>query len=78
MSESARAAVLTVSDGVANGTRDDASGDLAEALLRAAGFDVDARSVTPDERPEIETALVDTPISRCQGAESRASRPSHR
>ena len=57
MSESARAAVLTVSDGVTNGTRDDASGDLAEALLRAAGFDVDARSVTPDERPEIETAL---------------------
>jgi len=57
MSESARAAILTVSDGVANGTRDDASGDLAEALLRAAGFDVDARSVTPDEQPEIETAL---------------------
>ena len=28
-----RAAVVTVSDGVANGTREDASGDTAEAML---------------------------------------------
>jgi molybdenum cofactor synthesis domain-containing protein len=52
-----RAAVITVSDGVAEGTRMDASGDAAEALLRAAGFDVDRRIVVPDERPEIERAL---------------------
>ena len=52
-----RAAVITVSDGVSNGTREDASGDEAEALLRAAGFDVSSRLVVPDERAEIERAL---------------------
>ena len=36
-----RAAVVTVSDGVTAGTREDASGDAAEALLGEAGFDVD-------------------------------------
>ena len=54
---SRRAAVITVSDGVSNGTRDDASGDAAESLLRAAGFDVGSRVVVPDERAEIERAL---------------------
>jgi len=34
-----RAAVVTVSDGVSQGTRADGSGDAAEALLRDAGFD---------------------------------------
>ena len=52
-----RAAVITVSDGVSNGTREDASGDAAEALLRDAGFDVRSRVVVPDERAEIERAL---------------------
>jgi molybdenum cofactor synthesis domain-containing protein len=52
-----RAAVLTVSDGVTQGTREDASGDAAEALLRAAGFDVSERRVVADERAEIEPAL---------------------
>jgi molybdopterin adenylyltransferase len=51
------AAVVTVSDGVANGTREDASGAEAEDLLREAGFDVATRTVVPDERPEIEGAL---------------------
>ncbi len=51
------AAVITVSDGVSNGTREDASGDAAESLLRAAGFDVSSRVVVPDERAEIERAL---------------------
>jgi molybdopterin adenylyltransferase len=54
---SRRAAVITVSDGVANGTREDTSGEAAEAILREAGFDVDERLVVPDERPEIERAL---------------------
>ncbi len=57
-----RAAVVTVSDGVTHGTRRDESGDLAEELLRGAGFEVADRSVVPDERPEIEgrlTALSD-------------------
>ncbi len=53
-----RAAVVTVSDGVTQGTRADESGDVAEELLRTAGFDVAARSAVPDERPEIETALA--------------------
>ncbi len=52
-----RAAVVTVSDGVSQGTRADGSGDAAEALLREAGFSVEARTVLPDERPAIETAL---------------------
>ena len=52
-----RAAVVTVSDGVARGTREDGSGDAAEELLRGAGFDVASRRVVPDERPEIESAL---------------------
>ena len=51
------AAVVTVSDGVAHGTREDASGAEAEHLLREAGFDVATRTVVPDERPEIEGAL---------------------
>ena len=54
-----RAAVVTVSDGVSQGTRADGSGDAAEALLREAGFDVEARTVLPDERPAIESALRD-------------------
>lgn len=52
-----RAAVVTVSDGVSQGTRADGSGDAAETLLREAGFDVAERSVVPDERPAIESAL---------------------
>jgi molybdopterin adenylyltransferase len=52
-----RAAVVTVSDGVAQGTREDGSGDAAEELLRDAGFDIAARRVVPDEREEIESAL---------------------
>lgn len=52
-----RAAVLTVSDGVTRGTREDASGDAAEALLRAAAFDVSERRVVADEQDEIESAL---------------------
>lgn len=51
-----RAAVLTVSDGVAAGEREDASGDLLEELLTAEGFEVSRRLVA-DERREIGTAL---------------------
>lgn len=51
------AAVVTVSDGVTRGVREDVSGDLAEELLRVAGFDVGAREVVPDERPAIEAIL---------------------
>jgi molybdopterin adenylyltransferase len=52
-----RAAVVTVSDGVTRGTREDASGDLAEELLRGAGFEVGARELVPDERAAIGSVL---------------------
>jgi molybdopterin adenylyltransferase len=57
VSERRAAAVLTVSDGVSAGTRDDGSGDAAEELLRAAGFDPVDRSLVPDERARIEETL---------------------
>jgi molybdenum cofactor biosynthesis protein B len=50
--------VLTVSDSVAAGTRDDASGDLLSALLEADGYDVE-RSVVPDDRDAIAQAIVE-------------------
>ena len=53
----ARAAVVTVSDGVAAGTREDLSGAAAEELLRSSGVEVATREVVPDERPRIEAAL---------------------
>jgi molybdopterin adenylyltransferase len=51
-----KAAVLTVSDGVDMGTRDDASGDLLEELLTADGYEV-VRRVVPDERDAIAEAI---------------------
>ena len=53
-----RAAVLTVSDGVAEGSRADSSGDLLEQLLEEEGFEV-VRRVVPDERDAIGAAIVD-------------------
>jgi molybdopterin adenylyltransferase len=52
-----RAAVLTVSDGVAEGTRQDASGQAVAEALVAAGFDVVRREVVPDDRERIESML---------------------
>ena len=51
-----RAAVLTVSDGVSRGEREDASGDLLADLLAADGFEVERRLV-PDDRDAIAGAL---------------------
>ena len=48
--------MLTVSDGVVAGTREDRSGDLLAELLVGDGFEVQ-RSVVPDEREEIAAAL---------------------
>jgi molybdopterin adenylyltransferase len=53
-----RAAVLTVSDGVAHGEREDRSGDLLDELLAADGYHV-ARRTVPDERDAIADAIVD-------------------
>jgi molybdenum cofactor biosynthesis protein B len=51
-----RALVLTISDGVSSGTRQDASGIALADRLAQAGFRVDRVSV-PDERGRIEQAL---------------------
>ena len=53
-----KAAVLTVSDGVVAGTRDDASGDLLATLLEADGYEV-ARRVVADEASEITAAITE-------------------
>jgi molybdopterin adenylyltransferase len=50
------AAVLTVSDGVSEGSRQDASGDLLQELLKAEGLEV-VRRVVPDDRGEIARAI---------------------
>jgi molybdopterin adenylyltransferase len=51
-----RAAVLTVSDGVSAGERDDRSGQALAELLAGEGYDVERRLV-PDERDTIASAL---------------------
>jgi molybdenum cofactor biosynthesis protein B len=48
--------VLTVSDGVVAGTREDRSGDVLAELLAGDGYDVERR-VVPDERERIASAL---------------------
>ena len=53
-----KAAVLTVSDGVAGGTREDRSGDLLAELLAGDGYEVQRR-IVPDEAGEIATAIAD-------------------
>jgi molybdenum cofactor synthesis domain-containing protein len=50
--------VLTVSDGVAAGEREDRSGDELESLLAADGYDVERR-VVPDEREMIAEAVAE-------------------
>ncbi|HXF56911.1 MAG TPA: molybdenum cofactor synthesis domain-containing protein [Actinomycetota bacterium] len=54
-----QAAVVTVSDGVARGVREDASGRAVAELLERSGFAVVRREVVPDDRPAIERALRD-------------------
>lgn len=51
-----KAAVLTVSDGVARGEREDESGAVLERLLSEDGYEV-ARRVVPDERSEVAEAI---------------------
>ncbi|MGH2746338.1 MAG: MogA/MoaB family molybdenum cofactor biosynthesis protein [Actinomycetota bacterium] len=54
-----RVAIVTVSDGVASGSREDASGDAAQALLEGQGFDKIDRAVVPDDRDAIVSRLRD-------------------
>ncbi|HET6713592.1 MAG TPA: molybdenum cofactor synthesis domain-containing protein [Actinomycetota bacterium] len=63
MASTISTAVVTVSDGVTHGSRVDESGDLAESILRASGFEVTTRSVVPDERREIEGVLTELSAS---------------
>ncbi len=53
------AAVVTASDGVASGHRDDESGTAVADLLADAGFVVTRREVVPDERARIAALLRD-------------------
>ena len=53
-----KAAVLTVSDGVAEGTREDESGDLLAELLADEGYEVERR-IVPDERDAIAEAIAE-------------------
>ena len=52
-----RAAVLTVSDGVASGSREDASGEVLAERAASAGFEVVERRIVADERDQIAGAL---------------------
>src|SRR5262249_32646058 len=53
-----KAAVLTVSDGVAAGQRDDGSGGALVELLAAEGLEVERR-IVPDDREAIADAIVE-------------------
>jgi molybdopterin adenylyltransferase len=53
-----RAAVLTVSDGVAEGTREDESGAVLGELLAGEGYEVQRR-VVPDDRDAIAEAIAE-------------------
>ena len=51
------ASVLTVSDGVSRGTREDTSGDRLEERLMAAGYMIEERRVVADESDAIAMAI---------------------
>jgi molybdopterin adenylyltransferase len=53
-----KAAVLTVSDGVAEGTREDESGGTLAALLGEEGYEVERR-IVPDDRDSIAEAIAE-------------------
>ena len=52
-----RARVITCSDGVAHGVREDRSGPAVREMLRDAGFDDDAIMVVADDVDSIATAI---------------------
>jgi len=53
-----RAHVITVSDGVSAGTRDDISGPAVIELLKVAGFQVSGPEVVPDKQERISDAIA--------------------
>ena len=56
-----KAAVLTVSDGVVAGTREDKSGDILADLLAGDGYEVERR-IVPDEAGEIAAAIAELAV----------------
>jgi molybdopterin adenylyltransferase len=50
--------VLTVSDGVHGGTREDLSGEVLATLAQVAGHEITWRGVLPDEHDEIAACLA--------------------
>lgn len=52
------AAVVTASDGIASGHREDTSGTAVADLLRQHGFEVQRREVVPDDRSRIAALLA--------------------
>jgi molybdenum cofactor synthesis domain-containing protein len=53
-----RAHVITVSDGVAAGTREDKSGPALRAMLESAGFAVSGPQVVADDQEQIRSAIT--------------------
>ena len=53
------AAVLTISDGVSRGLREDRAGSALVELLESEGFAVTVRKVVPDDAAEIGDAITD-------------------
>ena len=53
-----RAGVVTVSDKGYAGEREDSSGPLLANLLRKMGAEIESQTIVPDERAEIERALI--------------------
>jgi molybdopterin adenylyltransferase len=53
------AAVLTISDGVSRGYREDRSGEALVNLLESEGFEVIERQVVPDDAGEIGAAIIE-------------------
>ena len=69
------ARVLTVSDGVAAGEREDLSGPALCERLRAEGFDVEPPVVVSDGIEEVAAALRDCAARHGVGGEVRITRP---
>lgn len=53
-----RLGILTVSDGVAAGTREDRSGDLVEAWAAGRGYETAAREAVPDRETDVARVLA--------------------
>ena len=70
-----RAAVLTVSDRSAAGTREDRSGPVAVAALRDAGFSCDEALIIPDGADSVERAITAPVLAGVRGLGPRDETP---